>query len=84
VEQPACEITPPLTTSKVGTSYCTYSPNEECYENGWPECCGDDGGKDCPDKEPGCEIDSGAANGFGNMALAATTALAVMVVSAFA
>jgi len=44
----SCDDKPP------GSSYCTYSPDEECYANGWPECCaaGDDS---CPDARPGCD-----------------------------
>ena len=37
----------------VGTSYCTFAPDYDCFETGWPACCGTE---DCPDERPGCEI----------------------------
>ena len=44
-----------------GSSYCTWSPEPECYESGWPECCGQrKGGLDCPDVRPTCEINDGS------------------------
>jgi len=43
----------------VGTSYCTYAPDETCYESGWPACCGDETSP-CPEdgagEQPPCEI----------------------------
>ena len=36
----------------VGTSYCTFAPDYDCFETGWPACCGTE---DCPDERPGCE-----------------------------
>ena len=39
----------------VGTSYCTFAPDYDCFETGWPACCGTG---DCPDERPGCEITS--------------------------
>ena len=30
-----------------GASYCTWSPDYDCYDEGWPRCCEDDEG-DCP------------------------------------
>ena len=43
-----CVAGPPL----VG-SYCTLAPDYDCFETGWPACCGTE---DCPDERPGCEI----------------------------
>ena len=40
------------TKKMVGTSYCTFAPDNDCYETGWPACCGTG---DCPDERPGCE-----------------------------
>ena len=39
----------------VGTSYCTFSPDYDCYESGWPACCGDDA-VECPAEQPECEM----------------------------
>ena len=41
---------PPL-----GSSYCTFSPDETCYLSGLPACCGDDD-TDCPAERPACEL----------------------------
>merc|ERR1719162_419865 len=41
-------------TPLLGSSYCTYSPDKECYSSGWPECCGADE-ESCPDARPGCD-----------------------------
>ena len=38
-----------------GESYCTWSPDKECYETGWPACCED--ADTCPEEQPECEID---------------------------
>jgi len=37
-----------------GTSYCTHSPDDDCYKTGWPSCCGD-GGSSCPSAQPPCD-----------------------------
>ena len=50
-------IIPPEETM-VGTSYCTYSPDYDCYEKGWPECCQKKEGKDCPAERPPCDVAS--------------------------
>ena len=40
-----------------GASYCTWSPDYDCYNSGWPACCDDDlGGASCPTQQPECEI----------------------------
>ena len=38
---------PPL-----GGDYCTWGPDYECYESGWPSCCAS---QDCPDESPLCD-----------------------------
>jgi len=40
-----------------GYSYCTWAPDKSCYQSGWPACCAEDGGKDCPRERPGCDRD---------------------------
>ena len=40
----------------LGESFCTYSPDKTCYATGWPACCDDKKGKDCPKEQPPCEI----------------------------
>jgi len=45
-------------TPLLGSSYCTYAPDETCYEGGWPKCCGKKDGKDCPEEQPPCEIET--------------------------
>jgi len=42
----------PTAEKMVGTSYCTFAPDYDCFETGWPACC-DPG--DCPDERPECE-----------------------------
>merc|ERR1711957_127304 len=39
----------------VGTTYCTYGPDESCYANGWPRCC-TELRNTCPEEKPPCEI----------------------------
>lgn len=42
------------TRTRPGSSYCTWSPDYDCYEEGWPKCCGDDD-QPCPDSQPRCD-----------------------------
>jgi len=68
--RPPCEIEETATeavetantTSTVmplmGKSYCTYAPDEECYESGWPACCREE--TSCPEERPECEVDATA------------------------
>merc|ERR1719254_353184 len=58
----ACEADGDVGVGMVGTSYCTWSPDTECFpsNNGWPACCGDDS-QDCPEERPACEGDDGVA-----------------------
>jgi hypothetical protein len=51
-KQPMCDIGPP------GYSYCTYAPDKTCYANGWPPCCSQNGGVNCPKIRPDCTIES--------------------------
>lgn len=37
----------------VGEDYCTWSPDETCYQNGWPACC--QTGR-CPIELPPCDL----------------------------
>lgn len=40
----------------VGYSYCTFSPDTDCYITGWPACCSDSS-IECPEEySPECEI----------------------------
>ncbi|EJK72187.1 hypothetical protein THAOC_06304, partial [Thalassiosira oceanica] len=67
VKLPGCEIVAanvtteaPLVTTQnppslVGGDYCVWGPDNECYETGWPSCCGSEDVK-CPEERPGCEI----------------------------
>merc|ERR1711935_597757 len=54
-QQPGCEIGK---NAAVGTSFCTYSPNYDCYDKGWP-VCGASTSNECPEQQPGCEIKAG-------------------------
>ena len=40
-----------------GTSYCTNSPDYDCYSSGWPACCNEPGGDfyNCPQEQPDCD-----------------------------
>jgi len=49
---PSPEPRPPM----VGTSYCTYAPDYECYTSGRPACCLDEE-VDCPREKPKCDAD---------------------------
>ncbi|KAL7448688.1 hypothetical protein ACHAWC_000834, partial [Mediolabrus comicus] len=40
---------------KVGTGYCTFSPNTDCWKSGWPKCC-KGGQSNCPKQQPACDI----------------------------
>ena len=39
--------------TRLGASYCTNSPNYDCYKGGWPSCCRRPGS--CPESKPECE-----------------------------
>ena len=51
---PSCENDEPV----LGADYCTYGPDYDCYESGWPSCCStaDGEGDPCPDTQPSCEV----------------------------
>jgi len=40
----------------VGTNYCTYGFNFDCWEGGRPSCCLDDNAV-CPTEQPACSVD---------------------------
>merc|ERR1711865_1294211 len=42
-----------------GGSYCTWSPDTDCWNGGWPACCRDTN-TPCPDKQPACDSSSPA------------------------
>eukprot|EP00546_Thalassionema_frauenfeldii_P004322 CAMPEP_0178911546 /NCGR_PEP_ID=MMETSP0786-20121207/9760_1 /TAXON_ID=186022 /ORGANISM="Thalassionema frauenfeldii, Strain CCMP 1798" /LENGTH=681 /DNA_ID=CAMNT_0020584015 /DNA_START=360 /DNA_END=2405 /DNA_ORIENTATION=- len=44
-------ILPPM----LGDDYCTWGPDEKCFESGWPACCSNDS-KPCPEIQPPCEL----------------------------
>eukprot|EP00547_Thalassionema_nitzschioides_P012695 CAMPEP_0194260524 /NCGR_PEP_ID=MMETSP0158-20130606/45556_1 /TAXON_ID=33649 /ORGANISM="Thalassionema nitzschioides, Strain L26-B" /LENGTH=533 /DNA_ID=CAMNT_0039000617 /DNA_START=16 /DNA_END=1617 /DNA_ORIENTATION=+ len=46
----------------VGSSYCTYAPDYDCYVSGWPTCCDDDDNVECPLERPLCEGEEGWDN----------------------
>ena len=49
-----------------GGSVCTYSPDYDCYKQGWPACCDDEGKDTCP-KGVGplmCDIHEKHATGY--------------------
>mmetsp|Transcript_12273 Transcript_12273/g.22102 ORF Transcript_12273/g.22102 Transcript_12273/m.22102 type:complete len:212 (+) Transcript_12273:180-815(+) len=39
-----------------GQSYCTWSPNYDCYQTGWPQCCSEERGKECPSELQRCDV----------------------------
>jgi hypothetical protein len=45
--------------NKFGTDYCTWSPDKDCYEEGWPKCCEHDDQPCPPDvaHKPRCDKD---------------------------
>ena len=43
---------------RLGSSYCVWSPDETCYETGWPACCAH-GEVGCPKQRPACELAGG-------------------------
>lgn len=45
--------------TKSGGSYCTWSPDTDCWNGGWPACCRDTN-TPCPDKQPACDSSSPA------------------------
>ena len=46
---------PDHTITMVGTSYCSHSPDFQCFGKGWPNCCNDKD-TECPDKKPLCDM----------------------------
>ena len=44
-----------LSKSMVGTSYCSHSPNFQCFGIGWPICCNNKD-TECPDQKPSCDM----------------------------
>ena len=36
--------------------YCDGSPQYHCYSNGWPDCCEQNDGLNCPRKPPACDV----------------------------
>jgi hypothetical protein len=48
-KQPKCDNGPP------GSNYCTYSPDTSCYLSGWPACCSQSSGVNCPKTKPICD-----------------------------
>ena len=58
--QPAPSPTPPGPAP--GSSICTYAPDYECYQTGWPACCSVNDGASCPDYMTICDnFPSGSA-----------------------
>jgi len=45
-DKPGCDV--------VGGDYCTWAPNTDCYESGWPGCCGNET-VSCPEVRPPCD-----------------------------
>ncbi|KAL7525036.1 hypothetical protein ACHAWF_001181 [Thalassiosira exigua] len=41
------------TVDILGSDYCTYSPDTDCYTSGWPDCCQK---SDCPEERPPCDV----------------------------
>jgi hypothetical protein len=37
-----------------GSSICAWSPDYSCYKTGQPECCSNNGGRDCPSNDTMC------------------------------
>lgn len=70
-EEPACDVpTSSPTTSPTeipsedditGNSYCTWSPDYDCYKTGWPACCDGDDSSFCPKVQPTCDNMVGAS-----------------------
>ena len=55
----ATTVAPPPTPP--GSSYCTWSPQPDCYRGGWPVCClRANDGDGCPDERPPCDVVGGA------------------------
>ena len=45
-----------LTRSKPrGSSFCTWAPDNDCFESGWPQCCDEDLDQPCPKAQPRCD-----------------------------
>jgi len=46
----------PTAEKIVGASYCTWSPDYDCYEMGWPVCCSTRRDVEpCPAEQPACD-----------------------------
>ncbi|MGK3752248.1 MAG: hypothetical protein ACI8RD_004552 [Bacillariaceae sp.] len=39
----------------VGGHFCTWGPDYECFDGGWPRCCSSKNHFECSNKQPECE-----------------------------
>lgn len=44
---------------RFGRDYCTWSPDYECFNEGWPQCCLNDDQECPPDRHPRCDNQTG-------------------------
>ncbi|KAL7523321.1 hypothetical protein ACHAWF_000474 [Thalassiosira exigua] len=50
----AAEWTTNTNSACPGSSICTHAPDYECYQTGWPPCCSENNGDDCPSFQTMC------------------------------
>ena len=55
---------PPSPTPPVGTGICSYAPDYNCYSDGHPPCCKEDGGRNCPNYLTMCNNHAQGMSGF--------------------
>ena len=46
---------PPAPTPPLGSGICTYTPDFDCYVDGHPPCCNENGGQNCPNYLTMCD-----------------------------
>jgi hypothetical protein len=39
----------------VGGHFCTWGPDYDCFDGGWPRCCSSNNHVNCSNKQPECE-----------------------------
>eukprot|EP00578_Thalassiosira_sp_NH16_P017578 CAMPEP_0181119740 /NCGR_PEP_ID=MMETSP1071-20121207/23762_1 /TAXON_ID=35127 /ORGANISM="Thalassiosira sp., Strain NH16" /LENGTH=252 /DNA_ID=CAMNT_0023204305 /DNA_START=148 /DNA_END=903 /DNA_ORIENTATION=+ len=49
------DVLPTPSPDPPGSSICTYSPDNDCYKSGWPACCSENNGRDCPSFPTMCD-----------------------------
>ena len=55
-DKPNCEANVNRREPRGGQDFCTWAPDDTCFESGWPQCCDEDEDQPCPEAQPRCDI----------------------------